>query len=158
MLIFLGSRLFEGGPIRNRKIYTEKKLRSGSLKVDGSTQQFSQELFQGLLESAPDGIIIADSCGNIMLVNSQTEKMFGFQRKDLIGQPIEILVPDRYQTHHATGSTSRILIWASLKSSPMSSSLLHKRSDCPCAGLRFSMGRPIPILRLQVGFTLPRMS
>jgi PAS domain S-box-containing protein len=54
------------------------------------------------LESAPDGIIIADSRGNIILVNSQTEKMFGYRRKDLIGQPIEILVPERYHALHVS--------------------------------------------------------
>ena len=52
------------------------------------------------MESAPDGIIIADSRSNIILVNSQTEEMFGYRREDLVGQPIEILIPERFRAPH----------------------------------------------------------
>jgi PAS domain S-box-containing protein len=56
--------------------------------------------FRALLEAAPDAIVIADTQGRIELVNAQTERIFGYARDRLIGQPIEILVPDRLRDRH----------------------------------------------------------
>jgi PAS domain S-box-containing protein len=56
--------------------------------------------FRALLEAAPDAIVIADSAGRIELVNAQTERIFGYPRNRLIGQPIENLVPDRFRARH----------------------------------------------------------
>lgn len=56
--------------------------------------------FRALLEAAPDAIVIADTHGRIELVNAQTERIFGFPRDQLIGQPIERLVPERFQARH----------------------------------------------------------
>ena len=60
----------------------------------------TQALFEQLFESAPDGVLVADAEGVITRVNSQTEKMFGYKRAELIGQSIEILVPDRFREVH----------------------------------------------------------
>ncbi len=60
----------------------------------------AEEKFKGFLESAPDAIIIADSQGEIQLINSQTEKLFGYDRKELIGKKIEVLLPGRFQMTH----------------------------------------------------------
>jgi PAS domain S-box-containing protein len=57
--------------------------------------------FRALLESAPDAIIITARDGRIVLVNRQTEVQFGYDRAELLGQPIEILVPERYRRRHA---------------------------------------------------------
>lgn len=54
-----------------------------------------------LLEAMPDAIIICDQDGTILVVNSQTERLFGFSRDQLIRQPIEVLVPERLRTQHA---------------------------------------------------------
>lgn len=53
-----------------------------------------------LLNSAPDGIVIVDGRGEIIVVNSQTEILFGYSRQELIGQSVEVLIPTRFSHAH----------------------------------------------------------
>lgn len=55
-----------------------------------------------LLEHAPDATIVVDDAGNIQLVNAQTERLFGYAREELIGEPIERLIPQRYRSRHVS--------------------------------------------------------
>lgn len=57
--------------------------------------------FSGLLESAPDAIVIANRAGQIVLVNRQAELQFGYGRAELIEQPIDLLLPARLQAGHS---------------------------------------------------------
>jgi two-component system sensor histidine kinase/response regulator len=61
----------------------------------------SEEQFRTLLECAPEAIVIADQQGVLVLVNTQAEKLFGYPRVELIGQPIEILTPALSRQRHA---------------------------------------------------------
>ena len=53
-----------------------------------------------LLEAAPDAMVCVAADGRIALVNAQVERLFGYQRDELVGQPIEILVPDAVRAAH----------------------------------------------------------
>jgi PAS domain S-box-containing protein len=57
-------------------------------------------VFRALIDAAPDGIVIANQEGKIVLVNLQAERMFGYQRAALLSQPVEILVPERFRGKH----------------------------------------------------------
>jgi PAS domain S-box-containing protein len=57
--------------------------------------------FRMLFESAPNGIMATDVAGCIIQLNAQMERMFGYSREELIGRPVEILVPERFRQGHA---------------------------------------------------------
>lgn len=73
----------------------------GAAKIirDMSTVKEEQKL-RAVLESAPDAFVIVNDQGKIIIVNDQTEKLFGYSRDELLGQPIEVLVPERLQAHY----------------------------------------------------------
>ena len=56
--------------------------------------------FRGLLNAAPDSMIAVNRDGYIILLNTQAERMFGYTRNELVGSPVETLVPERYRGHH----------------------------------------------------------
>ena len=62
--------------------------------------EVGQERFSALLEAAPDAIIMVDSDGRILMANRQTERMFGYRRSELVGSPLEILVPVELRDVH----------------------------------------------------------
>ena len=59
-------------------------------------------IFRGLLESAPDAIVVVDDQAKVTFVNSQLERMFGLERSEIIGQSVEMLVPERYHAKHVS--------------------------------------------------------
>jgi protein-histidine pros-kinase len=67
---------------------------------DISVRKKAEEKFKGLLEAAPDAIVIMNRSGDIVLVNAQTEKMFDYKRADLLGKKIEMLLPERFRGRH----------------------------------------------------------
>ena len=69
---------------------------------DVTDSKRAEEQFRNLLESAPDAMVICGENGRISLTNRQAERLFGWAREDLIGQPIEVLLPERFrEAHHA---------------------------------------------------------
>jgi PAS domain S-box-containing protein len=66
---------------------------------DLRAQRESDAKFRGLLEAAPDAMVIVDRDGRIVLVNVQAERLFGYEREELLGRPVDLLVPQRFGEH-----------------------------------------------------------
>jgi protein-histidine pros-kinase len=63
-------------------------------------RELEERKFESLLEAAPDAMVIMDGDGKIVLINSQTEKLFGYPRGELLRQPVEVLIPERFGHKH----------------------------------------------------------
>jgi len=86
-----------------RRLYGEaRRLRMILLAIEDITErERAEERFRQLIEGAPNGMVMVDGQGQIVLVNAEIEKSFGYHRDQLLGQPIEMLVPPRFHKHHA---------------------------------------------------------
>jgi len=69
---------------------------------DVTDRRRAEDMFRALLEAAPDAMVIVDSAGSVVLVNSQTERLFGHPRDELYGNSVEMLIPARYRAHHSS--------------------------------------------------------
>ena len=74
--------------------------RPGAQRPEPSSSQAAGEQYRDIIELAPDALLAVDSDGRIRLVNQQTERMFGYAREELLGQPIETLIPERSRAGH----------------------------------------------------------
>lgn len=81
-------------------LHTESGTVVMSAIRDVTQRRKAEQKFRDLLEAAPDAIVIVNSSGIIVLINSQTEKLFGYSRQELVNQHIEFLMPSRYREQH----------------------------------------------------------
>ena len=70
--------------------------------IDITERKQAQDRFRLVVEATPNGIVLVNAHGHIMLVNTCVEKLFGYGRGELIGQGIEVLVPERFRGEHPT--------------------------------------------------------
>ncbi|MBU0724150.1 MAG: PAS domain S-box protein [Alphaproteobacteria bacterium] len=68
--------------------------------VDISTRKRLEDRFKRLVEFAPNAMVMINATGRIEMVNAQAERVFGYARSELLGQSIEMLVPERFREHH----------------------------------------------------------
>jgi PAS domain S-box-containing protein len=81
-------------------IQTDSGMMVLSAIVDISSRKRLEERFRQVVESAPNAMVMINGGGLIEMVNAQTERVFGYDRKDLLGNPIEMLVPERFRKNH----------------------------------------------------------
>ena len=83
-------------------------IRMRGAALDITKRKLAEEQFRLVVEAAPNAMIMVNAEGRITLVNTQAETVFGYAREELIGHPIEMLVPERFRSHHV-GYPSRLL-------------------------------------------------
>jgi two-component system, sensor histidine kinase and response regulator len=94
--------------------FVDRRFAAQALQLELSKQ--AEEKFKGLLESAPDAMIIVNREGQIVLMNSQAENLFGYLRTELLHQNVETLLPERFRGQHLH---QRMQFFAAPKCRPM---------------------------------------
>lgn len=89
-----------GGRARCVKGEDGEGTRLLGVSMDVTERKEAQELFQLATEASPSGTLLVDSHGRIVLSNAHVQKFFGYEREELIGKPIEVLVPERFVAEH----------------------------------------------------------
>jgi PAS domain S-box-containing protein len=97
----------DGGGILDRQISNSPVSGACTASRCGNREGFMNPLsliveadFEAFVDAIPDAVAIVDERGRIVLVNAQTEELFGYSATELTGQPIEILIPERFPQNH----------------------------------------------------------
>ena len=99
---------------------TEEGALVSSAIRDITGRKKAEEKFKALLQSAPDAMVIVNREGEMVLVNSQTEKLFGYSTAEVLNRPVEMLLPERYREKHPSHRTG---FFADPKLRPMGAGL-----------------------------------
>ncbi|HXG37323.1 MAG TPA: PAS domain S-box protein [Bacteroidota bacterium] len=83
-----------------------KLVRLDGVVVDITERKRAQEIFRLAVESTSNGMVMVDSDGKIVMLNSEAERLFGYQRHEVLGKPIEVLIPARFQRQHVEYRTA----------------------------------------------------
>ncbi|MDR2873020.1 MAG: PAS domain-containing sensor histidine kinase [Xanthomonadaceae bacterium] len=74
--------------------------------VDVTEREQAGDRFRQVVHSSPNAIVLVNRCGKIVLVNQQTCALFGYEEKEMLGQPLDILLPERFRSQHAKFKSS----------------------------------------------------
>ena len=105
-----------------------RPLRMTGTNYDITVGKQAEEQFRLVVESSPNGMLKVDENGTILLVNRQIEQLFGYERTELIGQSVEMLVPQRMRSHHA-GDRKKFFAHSELRAMGKGRDLYGLRKD-----------------------------
>ncbi len=109
-----------GGAVVSHIDITERKQTEEERAQPVHSRTGADGRFRAMVELAPDATVVADHEGHIALVNRQVERLFGYAREDLLGQPVELLIPERFHDAHHQHRTHYV---AAPRTRPMGSNL-----------------------------------
>jgi rsbT co-antagonist protein RsbR len=95
-----GSRFWANVVVTPLRDQEGNLLGFGKIMRDVTARRQADERFRLIVEAAPNAMVLANQEGSIVLINSQTERLFGYERDELIGQSVEVLVPERVRSAH----------------------------------------------------------
>jgi PAS domain S-box-containing protein len=107
--IDIGERQSAAEEIRSLNADLEERVRARTAELaeanrnltrDIAERRSAQEMLRLAVEAAPNAMVMVDGQGKIVLVNTQTEKLFGYSRQELIGSGVDVLVPQKYRDRH----------------------------------------------------------
>jgi PAS domain S-box-containing protein len=101
-------------------VFVELSRNTALLRGQAEVLGKAERKFRSLLEAAPDAMAVVNREGKIVLVNVQTERMFGYDRQELLGQPMQMLVPERFQEQNIE---RRVNFFLDPQTSPMGAGL-----------------------------------
>jgi PAS domain S-box-containing protein len=101
-------------------VFVELSRNTALLRGQAEVLGKAERKFRSLLEAAPDAMAVVNKEGKIVLVNAQAERMFGYKRHELLGQPMQMLVPERFQERNIA---RRVNFFLDPQASPMSAGL-----------------------------------
>jgi two-component system sensor kinase FixL len=81
-------------------VWSEDEAQHFFIGRDLANMEEAERRFRLVVEAAPNAMVMVNPAGEIVLVNVQAERIFGYSRAELLGQPIEMLVPERFHGHH----------------------------------------------------------
>jgi PAS domain S-box-containing protein len=94
----------------------------------GPVPTWTEQTHRRLIESLPDAVVVVSGAGTIVLLNAQAEKLFGYPREELLGQPVEVLVPERFRAAHV-GHRTRYFAQPRVRPMGATLELLGRRKD-----------------------------
>jgi len=127
LFIFLGL-LFSALNSRLRKVMRLRREAETALRIQSEQYKESETKFRGLLDTAYDSIIIVNSKGEIEFANQQTEQWLGYKPEELVGKPVELIIPERFKTSHLA-HRERYMMNPSKKSMGRNLQLFAKKKD-----------------------------
>jgi len=105
-----------------------RTLQRDNAEMTVAARSLADEMFRLAVESCPNGMLMYDAGGKILMVNSEIEKQFGYARDELIGQPVAMLVPERYRLQH-TRHQQRFLLKPETRRMDAALQRLGRRKD-----------------------------
>jgi PAS domain S-box-containing protein len=99
------------------------------LLVQRANRRRAEERFLQAVEAAPNGMVLVEPTGHIVLANTHMERLFGYRKEEMLGQPVEMLVPQRFRKEHP-GLRDRFFASPGIRSMGAGRDLFGCRKDC----------------------------